>query len=240
MKPIEAEKQSTKLESSENETHLQNPQTLSVEDSKFVSISLASLERHTKSDGCPSVIEKKQFSNQSETVEKGSRENRLLDTLGIYTLKNFSFILVCVSQICVHFGIMVVYTHLVAYAVTANLSAYQGSFIGIGNLIGRIISGVIVSLTTVSEPCVYVLVFLMSGIAVSIIPLTVNFPLLLSIGFLFGMSYGSQCAVLPQIVIGILGLHHLVTGFGYVCIFAGIGSVVGPPVAGKCHLSLSS
>ena len=121
-----------------------------------------------------------------------------------------------VNSFCTYVGVMMVFTHQSAYAVTVGMSVYQGSyllsFVGFGNLFGRILSGFAVMLPFVSEENLLVFEFVVCGVIIAVIPLTNNFILLACISTGFGLIYGSMCAILPQIVINVLELQQLTTG----------------------------
>ena len=50
---------------------------------------------------------------------------------------------------------------------------------------------------------------------------------------IFGFISAVGGPLLPSIIIEFLGEENLAIGYGYVLIFEGIGSFVGPPIAGK-------
>ena len=164
-------------------------------------------------------------------------KNPFLSYLDLCIFKNGSFLLLCVNNLCIYFAVMMIFNHLSAYAINVGLSPYQGSFLlsftGIGNFLGRIITGIISHFSCVSEASLYVFEFFVCAVIIAAIPMITNFGLLAFISMTFGMIYGSMITILPQIVIRILDLQHLLSGYGYLSVFGGIGNLVGSPVAGN-------
>ena len=238
----DGEKKEPSYQSSTDEERIKaKSQIRPLKESHIVSRSLISLHSH---DGVqPQKVTKSQTDNK-EDRKKTLPKKGPLAFLGLPVFKNLSFCLLCMNNMFVYIGTLIIFTHLAAYASTVGLSPYQGSFllafIGIGNFAGRIISGIIVNLPCVSETCLYVSEFFVCGGLIALIPLTANFTLLACISVVFGMTYGSMCAVLPQITISILDLPLLVTGYGYLSMAAGVGSLIGSPIAGMLHKNKKS
>ena len=180
-------------------------------------------------------VSKLELANETKEDVKSPPKRSLLN---FSVFKNVSYLLLCCNNLFILFGVIMVYVHLPAYAVTAGLSKSQGSlllsFVGIGGTTGRILFGTLGGVSFFSETCIYVILFFVSGIVTALIAATTNFIGLACIGILFGAFYGALCALLPQIIIRILDISLLVSGYGYLLVFDAVGSLSGPPVAGTC------
>ena len=170
-----------------------------------------------------------------------SHQTRNLMNVGVF--KNGSFLLLCGNNLCIMFGVIMVYVHLPAHAVTAGLSSSQGSlllsFVGIGSIAGRILFGILAGVSCFSDTCLYSVVFFVNGVVTALTAMTTDFIGLTCISFLFGAFYGVMCALLPQITIKILDISLLVSGYGYLLFFEAVGSLSGPPIAGNFYISLT-
>ena len=52
---------------------------------------------------------------------------------------------------------------------------------------------------------------------------------------LYGMCFGGLCCTFGVSVVRWFGVQHCTQAFGYVMMGAGIGAMLGPPVAGENH-----
>lgn len=54
-------------------------------------------------------------------------------------------------------------------------------------------------------------------------------------GAVFGFTIGAYVGLTSVILVDLLGLEKLTNAFGLLLLFQGIASLVGPPIAGRCH-----
>ncbi|XP_064619207.1 monocarboxylate transporter 13-like isoform X2 [Lineus longissimus] len=160
----------------------------------------------------------------------------ILEMLDITIFKNSRYLLLCLNNLLLMFGIGIVYVHLSAYAelqgVKGTASAMLFSAIGIANFLGRIFFGFAGHHPKVNVVLAYILAACIYGVSVECLPVITEYPAMVAIAVIFGFFTGSFGTYLPDILITFLCLHRMPCGYGYLLIFEGIGQLLGAPVAG--------
>ena len=178
-------------------------------------------------------------SNQKEhnMIENKENQDKDKNVFNFSIFRNLSYILLCLNNVFYIFGIYMVFVHFAAYALTIGYSSAKASIliscIGTGNLLGRIVFGLLASMPCFSDTGLYVVIFLLSSFDIALISFVKNFIFLCCIGVVFGFLYGGTCTVLPQVIIKILDVSLLVSGYGYLLLFEATGALSSPPIAGK-------
>jgi MFS family permease len=131
-------------------------------------------------------------------------------------------------------GVFVPMVHLVPYAQDLGLGAARGvtlvSLLGLGSLIGRFaIGGIADRLGHVNA-----LVAICAGMGALFLLwwVSASFLLLAVFAFAFGALYGGFVALMPTVCMDIFGPKSLSTILGSVYTAAGLGTLLGPPLAG--------
>ncbi len=155
----------------------------------------------------------------------------------IHILKNTNFLVLCIHTTIISFGISVIYVHLSAYAASIEFSENQGTFLfsilGVSNLMGRLMYGGLNQLPYFTPSCLHLWGFLVAGVITALVPLVTHYYALMIYSSIFGMVTASFGAILPQIIVEILDISKLTSGYGYNLVFMAIGTLAGGPVAGK-------
>ncbi|XP_041358006.1 monocarboxylate transporter 9-like [Gigantopelta aegis] len=151
--------------------------------------------------------------------------------------KKAGYLLVCLNNILICFGLSIVYLHLTAFAEASGMSDQDGamliSVIGIANLVGRFVIGALGSHPRLNVFLLYSLSFMISGTAAAFFPvLHMSFPAMIVLSVMFGFFTASFGALLPALLIEILGLDRLASAYGYLLLFMAVGQMLGGPIAG--------
>ena len=141
-----------------------------------------------------------------------------------------SLALICLALLCV-------YTHFPAYVMARGSSKSQASqcvsMMGLGNIVGRLATAGLsnkwtnhVSHMTLTS-CVVTAALMLSAPLVSS-----TFLLQAAVGFLFGLFGNIFVPLMAPMCIETVGVAHLNLAYGISIVLCGIGSAVGPPIAG--------
>ncbi|KAK9887557.1 hypothetical protein WA026_023363 [Henosepilachna vigintioctopunctata] len=162
---------------------------------------------------------------------------RILATmLDFKLLRSPSFVCLSISGFLVSLGMYIPFVYIVQKAVEDNIeqdiAATMVTGLGIANLFGRILSGVLCSV-----PKVDALVVTYVGLFVAGIPsILFAFAEDTWMYYVFIALYGSSIATVPTmktiILVELLGLDKLTNAFGITLMFQGVSSLIGLPIAG--------
>ncbi len=157
-------------------------------------------------------------------------------------LRTPHFWLLYASLVLSCIGIFVPMVHLGPYARDAGLSAAQGvtlvSLIGLGSLLGRFtIGGFADRLGRLPS---LALAYAGLGLMLLVWLAATGYWLLALFAVVFGMCYGAAVAVLPSIVMDLYGARAVSGIIGFLYTGAGIGTLLGPWLAGAAYDALGS
>ena len=159
-----------------------------------------------------------------------------LSLLNLYMFKDVGFLVLCVNSFFASFGLNIVYVHLVAYSVTKDINkdaaAMAISAVGIANFVARPLFGLFGNLRR-GPVMLYALSYSLCGLVVVCIPLMEHFISIMITSAAFGFLSASAGPLLPLIITDFLSVELLPSAFGYLMTCGSIGSLLGPPSAGK-------
>ncbi|XP_033638154.1 monocarboxylate transporter 13-like [Asterias rubens] len=186
-------------------------------------------------DSLQRKLKQRRPTNASIYVKKSFRQ--FIRGSGIHLIKSHHcFNLICLVQLTNGMGYSSVMTHIVAYAIYAGVpeldAAILLSIIGVGSLIGRLISGPIIDFKIISAVKFYPMVVFIAGLSVVICPLVQSFAGLVAIVAILGISTGIYKALNTVLIRLFLGADLLSLGIGLFMPYMGIGSIVGPIFVG--------
>ena len=154
------------------------------------------------------------------------------------TLLNVNFVLLFATQMCWNFG------GLMAFVFMADLAKHDGlekgqaalliSVIGISSVCIRLILAFVDNYYHLDVILLFVMGNILRGLCVIIIPLATNlywYSILCSIGL--GTGFGLQVGMLVPTITKVFGQDTVPFAMGAAMVASGIGSLAGPPVAGK-------
>ncbi len=164
-------------------------------------------------------------------------EQKSRNASNIQIFKNTNFLVLCIHTTIISFGLNVIYVHLSAYAASIEFTENQGAFLfsvlGVSNFLGRLVYGGLNQLPYFTPSCLHLWGFLVAGVTTALIPLVTHYYALMIYSGIFGLVTASYGAIVPQIIVEILDISKLTSGYGYNLVFMAIGTLAGGPVAGK-------
>jgi len=162
-------------------------------------------------------------------------------TLGA-ALRSEPFWLLYASSVLVCVGLFVPMVHLATYAQDAGYSQAQGvalvSLIGLGSLLGRFTIGGIADRVG-RQPSLAVM-YLGLGLMLILWWLTTSYWVLVLFAILFGAFYGGFVALAPTIIMDLYGPRAVSGIIGVLYTGPGLGTLVGPPLAGAAFDAFGS
>lgn len=150
-------------------------------------------------------------------------------------LRQLPFGCLLLNNVLVMYGKTALFIHLPSYLETVGFStdAAAGfvSAIGVAILIGRVGCGLIAQHVQAVD-VIYVATMAMAGMLVAMLPYARLFETLLTLCIFFGFTVCTLGPLLPLIATEMVGIEALSDAFGYLMVAEGIGSLMGPPIAG--------
>ncbi|VDI82988.1 Hypothetical predicted protein [Mytilus galloprovincialis] len=152
-------------------------------------------------------------------------------------VKNLPLFCVCISGVFLNVGIFLVYLHFPTYAMENSSTEVEVSWYlsiaGISSCVGRILLGMATNSEDVSEDIVFFGTYSILGGATILLPSFIKFHYAkICYSILLGVNSGSCYVVINTIVLRLTGPKHVAQGTGYVLAYVGVGTLIGPPLAG--------
>ncbi|MCG6952077.1 MAG: MFS transporter [Betaproteobacteria bacterium] len=162
-------------------------------------------------------------------------------TLG-EALRTEPFWLLYLSSVLVCVGLFVPMVHLASYAQDAGYTQAQGvalvSLIGLGSLLGRFTIGGIAD--RIGRQPSLALMYIGLGLMLVLWWLTSTYWVLVLFALLFGTFYGGFVALAPTIIMDLYGPRAVSGIIGVLYTGPGLGTLVGPPLAGAAFDAFGS
>ncbi|RUS70174.1 hypothetical protein EGW08_022066 [Elysia chlorotica] len=134
-------------------------------------------------------------------------------------------------------GQSITMTYLPTYAVSLGLersqAAYLISIIGIVNVIGRPLAGLITDCLPIPSIWLYLFALLLAAVTNFVIPMCKSYNLLATCAAVFGLCMAVAVSMRTIVLVDQMGLDALTESFGIVALFQGIAFIVIPPIAGS-------
>ncbi|XP_071086177.1 monocarboxylate transporter 14-like [Haliotis cracherodii] len=164
---------------------------------------------------------------------------RLLSTVSEMrtVLSNVSFMLYVLSYTLWGFGESIIYVHLPNFAESKGTSQQNSAMLYTAMGITSIIAGVLAGFAG-NDPAIGVFMLHtgmlgVAGVLIMMCPLLASsFTQQLLFCSIYGIYSGGPMAFLNPIVVDLVGVKQLATGYGMVNFIAGLGLLLGPPFAG--------
>jgi OFA family oxalate/formate antiporter-like MFS transporter len=162
-------------------------------------------------------------------------------TLG-EALRSEPFWLLYASSALVCVGLFVPMVHLASYAQDAGHSQAQGvalvSLIGLGSLFGRFTIGGVAD--RIGRQLSLAVMYIGLGLMLVLWWLTTSYWVLVVFALLFGTFYGGFVALAPTIIMDLYGPRAVSGIIGVLYTGPGLGTLVGPPLAGAAFDAFGS
>ncbi|ESO83823.1 hypothetical protein LOTGIDRAFT_197032 [Lottia gigantea] len=167
-----------------------------------------------------------------------SRVKRISNTTYLDTsiFKKATYWSVCANSFLICFGMSVTYIHLTAFAKDSGINLEDSTLlvsgIGVSNLVGRLILGILGQHPKINLVLLYMFSFAIAGVSVFISPFWKTFAGLLVLALIFGFCTAGIGTLFAPILAKILGLRRFTGGYGCVSMVSALGQVLGGPIAG--------
>ncbi|XP_052093759.1 monocarboxylate transporter 12-like isoform X2 [Mytilus californianus] len=171
----------------------------------------------------------------NQCVRLGNSIRNSLSELG-----TVEFFLFCISSFCwnVSFNISILY--FPKYFKTNGVSKYDVSYLisatGIGNICGRYLVGLAASDREIGSRLLYFGQFSLIGIFTLFLPFYKNYAIQFLYMTAFGMYTGGVWILQTVIVVELVSLSNLASGFGIVMFCGGLGQLAVPLIAGSLYI----
>nr|CAD7256594.1 unnamed protein product [Timema shepardi] len=192
-----------------------------------------------RASSCPDI-----YRNSMTTIAKETEEEWYDDILELLKgMVDFSmflelhFLLMSLSTILLFVWFIVPYFYLAEHVKQHGYTEQEASFIlsviGIANFVGIVGLGWAGDQKWMNVTKTYSGCLVMCGLAAFAIPVfTDNFALLTASSAMFGLFFASSFSFTPVILVQLVPLERFTTAYGLILLCAGIGNLVGPPLAG--------
>ena len=150
-------------------------------------------------------VENVQSAQESNAIKQNSSKcSKIISTLNLKIFMNGAFVIICMNNALMTFGLSVVFVHLSSFGLYSGLTNQEAtllfSALGISLVAGKIISGLLGQLPFLSSICLYTGGFFFSAVAIAFMPLFHSFMPLLICSGLFGALIGCYGIHLPQVI----------------------------------------
>ncbi|CAH1784630.1 unnamed protein product, partial [Owenia fusiformis] len=155
-------------------------------------------------------------------------KNEAVFNLGI--LKSFNFLILCFHFLVFYFGFSIIFTHLSEYSLLMGIggseSAMLFSVLGITNIVGLLLFGVIAHHPKADAMLLYIGGPIVCGVATMLLPLLTQYGQLLAYSGLIGLCSATAEVLSPTIICQILGPNELPNGYGATLACAAFGMLL--------------
>ncbi|XP_070493052.1 monocarboxylate transporter 14-like [Chironomus tepperi] len=192
-----------------------------------------------KASSCPNI-----YRNSMTTIAKEEQDVWYDDFIDIIkSIFDFSLFLeykfgmMSLSTLFLYVWYIIPYFYITEFLLVHDFSeeqsAYLISIIGIGNTVGMIGLGWVGDQPWCKVTKTYGLCMFLCGISMFLIPLaTWSYAFLMILCVLFGVTFGSSFSFTPMITSRLVDMDDFTLAYGLILLVQGIGSLIGPPLAG--------
>ncbi|XP_078573548.1 monocarboxylate transporter 12-like [Branchiostoma floridae x Branchiostoma japonicum] len=158
---------------------------------------------------------------------------------GFTLLRKRQFVLYLFSFAFLYFGYYVPFVHLVPRAVYLGAGEYQAAFLisilSVGDIIGRVVIGMVPEFPKYGKLHKYVMTASMLGVCSLLCPLAVTYTAMLVHSVVYGFVNGLIIPLTFAVAADLVGTERLASAIGLLMMAEGISASAGPPVAGALH-----
>ncbi|GFN99379.1 monocarboxylate transporter 9 [Plakobranchus ocellatus] len=128
-------------------------------------------------------------------------------------------------------------TYLPAYAVSLGIERTEAAFlisiVGIANVLGRPVAGLITDCLSIPSIWLYICALALAAAVNFMIPLCSSYHLLAACAGIFGLCMAVAVSMRTIVLADQMGVEVLTESFGIVALFQGISFIIWPPIAGS-------
>ncbi|XP_052896543.1 uncharacterized protein LOC128303587 [Anopheles moucheti] len=192
-----------------------------------------------KASSCPNI-----YRNSMTTIAKEQDEpwyGSFIDTLkSIFDFSlffEFRFGMLAISTLLLFVWYIIPYFYIPEYVLHYNYSEQDGanliSVIGITNTIGMVGLGWLGDQPWVDVSKTYAVCLALCGASIFVIPWVISsYAAMVVLCIIFGFTFASTFSFTPIIMVRLVSLDDFTVAYGLVLLVQGIGSLIGPPIAG--------
>ncbi|XP_067668374.1 monocarboxylate transporter 12-like [Haliotis asinina] len=156
-------------------------------------------------------------------------------------LTNTSFVMLAFSYLCFSISISTLYLYLPDFFYKSGASLQDSSLVvsvsGTGSMISRILVGFAANDTSIGSAVLYNCLPSLVATLILFLPLfSLSSVRILAFGFLTGLYTGGQFVCLLPLVLDTVDVKMLASGIGIMSFSYGIGTLIGPPIAGLIYV----
>ncbi|KAH9504477.1 hypothetical protein Btru_062878 [Bulinus truncatus] len=165
-----------------------------------------------------------------------SARETIEEMLSVSILKDKRYWFVLAGNFSCMIGFYVPFVYVPERAILLGIdkekAAFLLSIIGITNLVGRVLTGVVITFSRIDAVLVTIIALIVCGIMTIVCPFCYNFESLAAVSAIFGLGVAAYISMCSILLCELLGVSKLTNAFGFVILFRGIACVIGPPMAG--------
>lgn len=152
-------------------------------------------------------------------------------------VRSGSMLCLCLGYLLANISIFLIYIHFPEYCLQTHSTKMEVSYFlsvaGISGCICRLLFGMANNSHDIKEIVMLFGAFTMLGVGTTLYPLLSQYTAAKAVYASFLGGYSGLCyPILNSIVIDTLGHSNLAHGVGYLMIYIGVGTLIGPPLAG--------
>ncbi|XP_021696903.1 uncharacterized protein LOC5565651 isoform X2 [Aedes aegypti] len=192
-----------------------------------------------KASSCPNI-----YRNSMTTIAR-EKEEKWYDSLidALKTMFDFSlffeykFCMMSISTLLLFIWYIIPYFYIPDYMLMYNFTEQDGanliSIIGITNTIGMVGLGWLGDQPWVNVSKTYAVCMFLCGVSIALMPLVITSYWMMGVlSGLFGFTFASTFSFTPIILVRLVSLDDFTVAYGLCLLVQGIGSLIGPPLAG--------
>ncbi|XP_078604193.1 monocarboxylate transporter 2-like [Branchiostoma floridae x Branchiostoma japonicum] len=195
------------------------------------------------------IIQNNEENENTEDLQLSNKKRRPdhPSSHGRTTLAEFKTLLTNPSLVCfitaqtlfLGFGLFIPVVHITPRARHLGIEQYQSAFlvsmISIGDLIGRLLSGILPTNRKFRHLHWYILLVLMTGISCLLSPLAKTYPALAVYCITIGLLVGAGLTLSMTLLADLVGPTRLSDGMGLMTLLMSVSIIGAPPIAGKLY-----
>lgn len=155
-----------------------------------------------------------------------------------HLFKNILFYSIAINQFFTGLGVLVPFVHITEKAILMGFGSTRAvllvSFIGIGNVIGKILLGMLCDMKFLNRFFIFFISQVGMTTSVLLVPFFSSFESMVVFALTFGFCYGNYSAI-PSLIAEYVGLNNLARAMGYITFLEGVSAIIGPPLAGHIY-----
>ncbi|KAG6446020.1 hypothetical protein O3G_MSEX004225 [Manduca sexta] len=163
----------------------------------------------------------------------------LATMLDVSLFRSPTFVILALSGFFTMLGFFVPYMYVSKRAeannMDANLTGWLVSAIGVSNIIGRVMCGLVSSMPKMSPLWLNNIALSAGGIATMMSGLCYDTVFQYAYCAVFGLAVACFASLRSILVVEYLGLEQLTNSFGLFLLFQGLGALLGAPIAGMLY-----